>query len=86
MIFSLIYFIYQVNLIEKMDLNDSFFVCCIISGFCLIFIIITNFGYGKINLFLLINKPENNEEEQKYIDDESVTEIYNKQQNYYDSY
>ena len=84
--FSLIYFIYQVNLIEKMDLNDSFFVCCIISGFCLIFIIITNFGYGKINLFLLINKPENNEEEQKYIDDESVTEIYNKQQNYYDSY
>ena len=84
--FSLIYFIYQVNLIEKMDLNDSFFVCCIISGFCLIFIIITNFCYGKINLFLLINKPENNEEEQKYIDDESVTEIYNKQQNYYDSY
>ena len=83
--FSLIFFIYQVNLIEKMDLNDSFFVCCIISGFCLIFII-TNFCYGKFNLFLLINKPENNEEEQKYIDDESITEIYNKQQNYYDSY
>ena len=84
--FSLIYFIYQVNLIEKMDLNDSFFVCCIISGFCLIFIIIANFCYGKINIFFRINKQENNEEEHKYLDDESVTEIYNKQKNYYDSY
>ena len=85
-IFSIIYFIYQVNLIEKLDLNDSFFVSCIINAFCLIFIIITNNCYEKFNIFSIIKNKECNEEEQKYIDDESVTEIYNKQKNYYDSY
>ena len=80
--FTLLYFIFEFTLIRKIDFNDEYFICCIISGFCLIFAILTNINYGNFNLFPFINKSENNEK-QKYNDEESVCDIYNKQKNYY---
>ncbi len=80
--FTLLYFIFEFTLVRKIDFNDEYFICCIISGFCLIFAILTNINYGNFNLFPFINKSENNEK-QKYNDEESVCDIYNKQKNYY---
>ena len=84
--FSGLCIVYEMSFVRQFSFNDIIFICFILNSFCFVVSILSKIkNEEKLFFITFISRNDNSKEEEKYFENDSLLEAYNKQNNYYDS-